>query len=67
MLPESRLYSFLDSQNNFAIYFLEGQKLFHDLVLLTNLAGKGLDYYRDTVLAAQQLINFLKPGENLGL
>jgi molecular chaperone Hsp33 len=66
MLPESRLYSFLDSKNNFAIYFLEGQKLFHDLVLLSHIQGEGLLYYREAVLSAQQLINFLKNGENLG-
>ena len=66
-MKESRMYSFLDSQSGFTINFLEGQKLIHDLVITHNISGDALSYYRDTVLTFQQMLNFLKAGETLGL
>ncbi len=66
MLNSSRLYSFLDNERGFSIYFLEGQKLIHDLALLHDLKGQGFHFLRDTVLSSVQLINYLKPGESLG-
>lgn len=66
-MKESRMYSFLDSQNGFSINFLEGQKLIHDLVITHNIQSGALSYYRDTVLTFQQMLNFLKSGETLGL
>ena len=66
-MKESRMYSFLDSKNGFSINFLEGQKLIHDLVITHNINGDALSYYRNTVLTFQQMLNFLKAGETLGL
>lgn len=66
MLVDSRLYSFLDNQNNFSVHFLEGQKLISDLVIMHNSKGNALQYFRDTVLSAQQMIQFLKVGESIG-
>ncbi len=66
MLPESRLYSFLDHESGFSFHFLEGQKLFMELVQLTDLPGSSLSSYRDMVLSIQQLVTFLKHGESLG-
>ncbi len=66
MLHESRLYSFIDNTNGFTLHFLEGQKLIHDLAMIHNLKGKGFAYFRDSILTAQQMISFLKPGEGLG-
>lgn len=65
-MQESRMYSFLDSNNGFTLHFLEGQKLIHDLVLTHNASGNALSYYRDNILSAQQMLNFLKNGETLG-
>lgn len=67
MLKTSRLYSFLDMKNGFALHFLDGQKLIHDLALIHNLAGQGFAYFRDMVLSGLPMISFLKPGESLGL
>lgn len=66
MLNESRIYSFIDNQSGFTLSFLEGQKLMADLITIHNLGSMALDYYRKTVLTSMQMVNFLKPGENLG-
>ena len=65
-LPESRLYTLIDEPREFAIYFLEGQRLIHDLALIHNLRGAGFSYFRDVVLSVQPLIALLKHGEQLG-
>lgn len=67
MLPESRLYSFLDQKSGHALHFLEGQRLIADLALIHELDQKGTSCLRDIVLALQPLIALLKPAEGLGL
>ncbi len=66
-LPESRLYTFIDEERRFALYFLEGQKLIHDLALTHNVRGDGFAWFRDVVLSFQPLIGLLKHGEQIGL
>lgn len=66
MLPESRLYSFIDNKNGFTVHFFEGQKLIHDLAMIHNLKGKGFAYFRDSILTSQHMVTFLKPGEGFG-
>ena len=63
---ESRLYTFIDSAREFAIYFLEGQQLIHELALLHDVRGAGFNYFRDVVLSVQPMIAFLKHGEQCG-
>jgi molecular chaperone Hsp33 len=65
-LPDSRLYTFVDEAREFALYFLEGQRLIRDLALLHAIHGEGFAYFRDVVLSIQPMIAFLKPGEQLG-
>ncbi|EQC51724.1 Hsp33 family molecular chaperone HslO [Bacteriovorax sp. DB6_IX] len=67
MLPESRLFNFIDSKNGFTISFFEGQKVIHDLAIIHNLKNKGFHFFRDSILSTLPLINFLKPQENMGL
>ncbi|WP_372654592.1 Hsp33 family molecular chaperone HslO [Halobacteriovorax sp.] len=67
MIDDSRLYSFLDSENNFTVHFLDGQKLIHDLAIIHDVKSKGFAYFRDSILTAQNLISTLKSGEGLGL
>lgn len=67
MLNPSRLYSFLDSKNGFALHFLEGQKLVHDLALIHTLKGSAFAYFRDAFLGFMPMVCFLKHGENLGI
>lgn len=67
MLPESRLYSFIDQKEGFTVNFLEGQKLIQDLAIIHAVVGGGFQYYRDAILSLQPMISFLKPGEGLGV
>lgn len=67
MLPESRLYSFIDQNEGFTLHFFEGQKLINDLAIIHSVVGAGFNYYRDAILSLQPMISFLKPGEGLGV
>jgi len=67
MLSESRLYSFIDQTEGFTLHFLEGQKLIHDIALIHHVSGEGFHFFRDTLLATQLLLAYLKPGEGLGI
>ena len=67
MLPESRLYSFIDQKEGFALHFFEGQKLIQDLAVIHTLVGGGFQYFRDAILTFQTMVAFLKPGEGLGV
>jgi molecular chaperone Hsp33 len=66
LLPESRLYTFMDESREFALSFFEGQRLIHDLALLHAIQGRGFAYFRDVVLSVQPMITFLKTGEQFG-
>ncbi len=65
-LPDSRLYTFIDEPREYALYFLEGQKLIQDLALVHPIQGHGFAYFRETVLSVQPMIALLKGGEQLG-
>ncbi|MFA6238786.1 MAG: Hsp33 family molecular chaperone HslO [Bacteriovorax sp.] len=67
MLPESRLYSFIDQNEGFTLHFLEGQKLIQDLAIIHSTRGNGFQYFRDAILSIQLMISYLKPGEGLGI
>jgi len=65
-LPDSSLYTFIDEAREFALYFLEGQRLIHDLALIHPIQGPGFAYFRDVVLSVQPMIALLKHGEQFG-
>lgn len=65
-LPESTLYTFIDGSREFALYFLEGQRLIADLAVRQRTHGEGFAYFRDVVLSIQPMIALLKRGEQLG-
>ncbi len=64
--PHSRLYTFVDTSREFALYFLEGQRLIQDLALLHPVRRAGFAYFRDVVLSIQPMIALLKHGEQFG-
>ncbi len=66
MLPESKLFNFIDSKNGFAVSFLEGQRLIHDLAMIHDVKGQSFAFFRDATLTAMQLVNYLKPKESMG-
>ena len=63
---QSRLYTFVDAEYEFALYFLEGQRLIEELAVVHELHGRGFAYFRDVVLSVQPMIAFLKRGEQFG-
>jgi len=65
-LPDSRLYTFLDEPREFALYFLEGQRLIQDLALLHSIQRDGFAYFRDVVLSIEPMIALLKHDEQFG-
>ncbi len=65
-LPESRLYTFIDEAREYALHFLEGQRLIHDLAVRNDLRGDGFAYFRDAVLSVQPMIALIKRGEQFG-
>lgn len=65
-LPESRLFTFVDEPREYALYFLEGQRLIRDLALLHSFRGPGFSYFRETVLSIQPMIALMKHGDQLG-
>ncbi len=67
MLPESRLYSFIDQKDGFTLHFLEGQKLINDLAIIHSNTGGGFNYFRDAILCIQLMVAYLKSGEGLGV
>ena len=67
ILPESRLYSFIDQNTDIAVHFFEGQKLIYDLALIHDLRNETFAHLRGTILSLQPMIAMLKPGESLGL
>ena len=64
--PDSYLYTFVDESREFALYFLEGQRLIRDLALLHPIRRAGFAYFRDVVLSVQPMIALLKHGEQFG-
>jgi len=50
----------------YALYFLEGQKLIQELALVHPIRGHGFAYFRETVLSVQPMIALLKGGEQIG-
>ena len=57
--PDSYLYTFVDEAREFALYFLEGQRLIQDLALLHPIRRAGFAYFRDVVLSVQPMIALL--------
>lgn len=66
MTLDSRLYTFLDETREFALYFLEGQRLIEEIAVRTGVTGAGFAYFRDAVLAVQPMIALIKRGEQFG-
>ncbi|RJP85088.1 MAG: hypothetical protein C4518_17155 [Desulfobacteraceae bacterium] len=63
MLNQSRLLTYISQDKKFALYFLEGQQLIHDLVLMHNLKAGGFSCFRSAVLSVQLMLGLLKHGE----
>jgi len=63
MLKQSRLLTYISQDKKFALYFLEGQQLIHDLVLMHNLKAGGFSCFRSAVLSVQLMLGLLKHGE----
>lgn len=56
----------MDEPREHALYFLEGQRLIHDVALIHPIMGPGFAYFREVLLCIQPLIALLKAGEQFG-
>ena len=56
----------MDEPREYALYFLEGQRLIHDLALIHPIEGPGFAYFREAVLSLEPLIALIKQGEQIG-
>jgi len=65
-MQDSKSISLLDNSRNFSIHVLDGQKLINELAIIHNVSGQGFHFFRDIVLSAVHLSNFLKNNEGLG-
>mgnify|MGYP003685661653 CR=1 FL=1 len=65
-MTDSLQFGFINNQHGFTISFIEGHELIKQISNIHNIGPNALEFYRKTVLGSTQLINFLKPGENLG-
>jgi molecular chaperone Hsp33 len=65
-MEKSRQYSFINNQCGFTLSLIEGKSLIADISKIHNIGELATDFYKKSVLSTEQLINFLKPGENLG-
>ncbi|MCT4643266.1 MAG: Hsp33 family molecular chaperone HslO [Bacteriovoracaceae bacterium] len=66
-MKESRLYSFLNNDIGFNVHVIDGKKILEELAKIHFIGPVALPYFNNTVLSSMQMINFLKPGENLGI
>lgn len=66
MINDSRLISFMSTDECYSVHLLDGQNIIKDLALIHDLKGKGFLFYRDCVLSSLTLISLLKHGETLG-
>lgn len=65
-MEKSRQYSFINNKCGFALSLIEGHSLIEDISKIHNIGDFAKSFYQKTVISSQQLIHFLKPGENLG-
>lgn len=65
-MAKSRQYSFINNQRGFTLSLIEGNELIDNINTIHNIGENAQGFYKKFVLSTQQLINFLKPGENLG-
>ncbi len=65
-MKPSRLYSFLDNNENYAITFFNGKRAVHDLTATKHLTTSTYMFFRDALLCTQHIIQFFKNNENVG-
>lgn len=65
-MDQSRLFTFMDKNNSYNVYFLYGEKLMHDIYNIHNIGPIASKFYDDTILTSLHMINFTKIDENLG-
>lgn len=62
----SRQYHFICNKHGFSISLIEGDNMMEQVNEIHNIGPHAVEYYKKTILSSMQMVNFLKPGENLG-
>jgi len=65
-MDHSRLFTFIDKNNSYNIYYLHGEKLMHEIYKIHNIGPVASKFYDQTILTSLHLINFTKLNENIG-
>lgn len=65
-MSTSRQFGFINNQIGYTISLIEGHSLIEEISKIHNIGPHALDFYKKTLLGTTQLINFIKPTENLG-
>jgi len=65
-MSTSLQFAFINNLRGFTISLVEGHGLMKDISEIHNIGPHALEFYNKTLMGSTQLINFLKPGENLG-
>jgi molecular chaperone Hsp33 len=65
-MDQSRLFTFMDKNNSYNVYFLYGEKLMQDIYKIHNIGPVASKFYDKTILTSLHMINFTKIDENLG-
>lgn len=60
------IYSFLNNQDNFLLYFFDGKKLKDKIFEIHNIGPNAKKFYDEVLLTSVQFINLMKSNENLG-
>lgn len=62
----SRQYNFINNKYGFSISIISGKDLMTDIEEIHNIGPNAESFYKKTILSTAQLVNFIKPGEQLG-
>ena len=61
----SRLYTFIDNKHGFTAHFIEGHKLIEEVTEIHNIGPMALEFYKKTIMSAEQMTTFLRNPEVL--
>jgi len=62
----SRQYTFINNTHGFSVSLIEGAQTLAEISKIHNIGPFAESFYQKTLLTSLQMVNFLKPNENLG-
>lgn len=65
-MKKSRQFTFINNQHGFTLSYINGNSLLEQIHQIHNIGPHAFEFYQKTLLSSLQMLNFLKPSENLG-